>query len=254
MDKYIALKEKVRNRGTITMANVMALQSPLMLKGFENADCVLLDKEHGVFGTEELVPMTMQCRAMGLPSIVRVEDSIYHLIAKAIDLGADGIMLPRTESAEQIKTAVDAMHFGPIGRTGFGGWGILRAGESFDEFQHGRFLFPQIESPKGLAAMEDMIAQYGEYIDGFIIGPNDYSIMMGVPRQLDHPVMLEEYRKFFAICKKHNISCGIFDPDLAHAARDHEMGANIFWLSDDLACMKAGFEQLLSGVAAFDKA
>lgn len=253
MDKYISLKEKIKNCGSITMANVMALQSPLMLKAFENADCVLLDKEHGVFGTEELIPMTLQCRAMGLPAIVRVEDSLYHLIAKAIDLGADGIMLPRTESVDQIKTAVEAMHFAPIGRTGFGGWGILRDGESFDEFQRGRFLFPQIESPKGLAAMEDMIAKYGEYIDGFIIGPNDYSIMMGIPRQLDHPAMLEEYRKFFEICKKYNKSCGIFDPDLAHVTRDYNMGANIFWVSDDLNCMKAGFEQLLKGINELDK-
>ena len=203
----------------------------------------MIDKEHGLYGTEEMVPMTLQCRAMGLPAIVRVEDAVYHLIAKAIDLGADGIMLPRTESVEQLKTAVEAMHFSPVGRTGFGGWGILREGESIDEFQTGRILLPQIESPKGLAAMEDMIAAYKDHIDGFIIGPNDYSIMMGVPRQLDHPIMLEEYKKFFDICIRHEISCGIFDPDLESAARDRKMGANIFWISDDLSCMKDGFER-----------
>lgn len=248
MDKYLLLKKKLRECGKITMANVMNVTSPLMLPAFVGADCVLLDKEHGLYGTEELVPLTMQCRHMGMPSIVRVEDAVYHLIAKAIDLGADGIMLPRTERVEQIRAAVEAIRFAPVGRTGFGGWGIFREGESFEEFQRGRVLLPQIESPAGLAAMEDMIAAYGDEIDGFIIGPNDYSIMMGVPRQLDHPLMLEEYRKFFAICKKHGKSCGIFDPDLAHAARDRQMGANIFWLSDDFSCMKAGFDALLAGI------
>ena len=71
---------------------------------------------------------------------------------------------------------------------------------------------------------------------------------MGIPRQLDHPLMLEEYKKFYAICKKHGKSCGIFDPDLEHAERDHNMGANVFWLSDDFSCMKAGFETLMHGV------
>ena len=79
---------------------------------------------------------------------------------------------------------------------------LFVAGNAFDEFQNGRILLVQIESPKGLAAMESMIAEYGEYIDGFIVGPNDYSIVMGIPRQLDHPLMLEEYKKFYAICKK----------------------------------------------------
>ena len=249
MDRYKCLKEKLKNREKISIANIMLETQPLMLKAFESADCVLLDKEHGVFGTEELIPMTMQCRSMGMPSIIRVEDAVYHLIAKAIDLGADGIMLPRAETVEQVKTAVDAMHFAPVGRTGFGGWGILRDGESFDEFQEGRILLVQIESPKGLAAMEDMIREYGPRIDGFVIGPNDYSIMMGVPRQLDHPIMMEEYRKFYEICRKHQISCGVFDPDLEHAARDRKMGANIFWISDDLSCMKAGFEAMTDGIA-----
>ena len=242
MNRYESLKAKTKGLEKISMANLMLLKNPLFLRCLTAADCVLLDKEHGVYGTEELIPMLMECRALGLPSIVRVEDSLYHLIAKTIDLGADGIMLPRTETVEQVKTAVEAMHFAPIGRTGFGGWGILREGEDFDGFQKGRFLFPQIESPKGLAAMQDMIDAYGEYIDGFIIGPNDYSIMMGIPRQLDHPRMLAEYEKFFSICRKNGKSCGIFDPDPEHVRRDRSMGANIFWVGDDSMYFREGFE------------
>ena len=252
MNRYQQLKEKLKNREKVTMANVMLETSPWMLRAFESADCILLDKEHGLFGTEELVPLTMQCRSMGMPSIIRVEDAVYHLIAKAIDLGADGIMLPRTETLQQVKLAVDAMHFAPAGRTGFGGWGILREGETFEEFQKGRILLVQIESPRGLAAMEDMLREYGDFIDGFVIGPNDYSIMMGVPRQLDHPVMMEEYRKFYEICGKYGKACGIFDPDLEHAVRDRRMGASIFWISDDFSCMKAGFDALASGIGQLE--
>ena len=248
MNRYAQTKEKLAGCEKVVIANLMCTTSPLLLQAFEKADCILLDKEHGVYGSEELVPLTMHCRAMGIPTIVRVEDAVYHLIAKVIDLGADGIMLPRTETVEQVRTAVEAMHFAPIGRTGFGGWGIMRENESIEEFQKGRILLVQIESPKGLAAMEDMIKAYGDYIDGFVIGPNDYSIMMGVHCQIDHPVMLEEYQKVFDICRKYHKSCGIFDPDLEHAARDRKMGANIFWISDDLHCMKSGFEALVDGI------
>lgn len=248
MDRYQAFKEKLDRKEKIVMANLQLLQNPLLLRAFEAADCILIDKEHGIYNTENLVPLTRECRALGLPSIVRVEDTLYHLIAKAIDLGADGIMLPRTETTEQIRTAVEAMHFAPIGRTGFGGWGLFREGETLEDFQHGRFLFPQIESHKGLLEMENMIAACGEYIDGFLIGPNDYSITMGVPCRHDDPVMIREFETFFSICKKYGKSCGIYDPDLFHVQKHAGMGANIFWVGDDLGYLKAGFERFTDGI------
>ena len=253
MNKYESLKEKLAAHKPVTMGNCMVLSSPFMLDAFNEMDSVLLDKEHGIYGSEELIPLTMRCRQLGLPSIVRVEESSYHLVAKAIDLGADGIMLPRAETVEQVKTVVDAMHFAPIGRTGIGGWGILRDGETIPEFQKGRFFFPQIESPKGLAAMPEMIEKYGEYIDGFIIGPNDYSIMMGVPREVDHPVMLEEIRKVFEVCRSYGISYGCFAADAAHANLYAEMGANIFWIGDDKSCLTLGIRTLMNGVDVLRK-
>ena len=248
MDRYETLSQKLKERKPVFMANLMVCDSPLLLPAFSSADCVLLDKEHGVFGTEELVPMTMQCRAMGLPSIVRVEDSLYHLVAKAIDLGADGIMVPRTETVEQVKTVVEAMHFFPEGRTGYGGFGILREGEDVESFNKNRLLLLQIESRKGLENMEAMIESYGKYIDGFIIGPNDYSILEGVPLRHDVPVMLEQYEKFYGICKKHGISCGVFDPDREHIRRDVAFGANIFWLGDDVSYVRRGFDSMIEMV------
>lgn len=248
MDKYTALKKKLLDHESVTMANIMVLNSPLMLSAFSAADCILLDKEHGVFGTEELIPMTMQCRHLGLPAIVRVEDKKYHLIAKALDLGADGIMLPRVETLDQVKEAVDAMHFAPIGRTGCGGFGLWRDNETLSDFNNGRVLLVQIESPVGLDCMEEMIKTYGDYIDGFVVGPNDYSIVCGVPFQHNHPLMREQFSRFFDICKKYGKSCGIFDPDLASVKRDIESGANIFWVSDDVSYLKTGFEELANGV------
>lgn len=248
MDKYLALKQKLAARQKVLMPNMMLNTSPLLLSAFAGADCILLDKEHGVYGTEELIPLTMQCRALGLPSIVRVEDAQYHLIAKALDLGADGIMLPRTETVDQVRLAVEAMHFHPTGRTGYGGWGLFRDGETLDEFNRSRVLFLQIESEKGLLAMEEMLDRYGDFIDGFLVGPNDYSIMMGVPLQHDHPTMREQFRRFYNVCLRRGVSCGSYDPDPEHIRRDAALGANLFWLGDDLSFLRAGFEALAGEV------
>lgn len=253
MTTYEILKQKLAKREPVSMGNCMQLASPLLIDAFSDMDCILLDKEHGIYGSEELIPLTMRCRELGIPSVVRVEDSVYHLIAKAIDLGADGIMLPRTETVEQVKTAVEAMHFAPIGRTGFGGWGILRDHETIADFQNGRIFLPQIESHKGLEAIPAIMEAYGDYIDGFIIGPNDYSICMGVPRELDHPVMLKEIEAVFACCAKYGKSCGCFAADAEHAKRYADMGANIFWIGDDRTYVRLGIRELLDGIGVFGK-
>ena len=249
MDRYQHLKNLLKERKPVAIAHVGSSTTPFVVDAVCAADAVLFDKEHGVYGTEELIPLTLRCREKGLPSIVRVEDSQYHLIARTIDLGADGIMLPRTETLEQLKCAVDAIHFAPVGRTGIGGWGIFRDGETYDDFQKGRFLFPQIESPKGLANLPAMLDAYGEYIDGIIIGPSDYSIQFGVPCQVDHPDLVAQFQRVFDVCRERGMSCGCFAPDAEHLERYQKMGANIHWFGDELTYMRIGLQQYLDHIS-----
>ncbi len=245
MDKYQLLKKKLSECKSTTMGNLMLTASPYLLDAYVDFDCVLLDKEHGIYDTENLLPMLTHCRSLSLPAIVRVEDSVYHLIAKTIDMGADGIMIPRTETVEQVKTAVEAMHFHPIGRTGFGGYGLLRKGETFEEFQKGRILVLQIESRKGLENIPEMIRQYGDYIDAFMIGPNDYSIMQGLTRQPLHPEMFEEVQRVFDKCREYHKSCGCFAAESDVALRYADMGANLFWVGDDSTYIRKGIRSYL---------
>ena len=248
MNRYEALKKKLRDRKPVSMTYLCLLQSPLLIDAMQEADCVLLDKEHGLYGTEDLIPLTMRCRQIGLPAIVRVEDNLYHLIAKAMDLGADGIMLPRVETVEQVRTAVDAMYPAPVGRTGFGGWGLLRGEETVRDLINNRILLPQIESVRGLEAIPAILEACGDYVDGFIIGPNDYSITMGLPRELDHPAVVEQIGKVFEVCRKHGKSCGCYAADAEHARLYQDMGANVFWIGDDASYIRLGLHSQLAGI------
>ena len=99
---------------------MIMFKCPMILEAMncDELDYILFDAEHGVFDTQNVVELLQVCRLMGLPAFVRAQDSEYHLIAKAIDMGADGVMLPRTERLEQLRTAVDALLFYPEGRKG----------------------------------------------------------------------------------------------------------------------------------------
>ena len=122
MNKYEILAEKLKNREKVIGTTMALIRSPFLLEKMnrDDLDFILFDGEHGVFDVQSSIEMFQICRLMGLPCFLRAQDAEYHLIAKAIDMGADGIMLPRTESLEQLRTAVDALLFAPDGRKGMG--------------------------------------------------------------------------------------------------------------------------------------
>ena len=97
MNKYEILKEKLENRSKILGTTLSILNSPLLVEKMNRDDLnfILFDAEHGIFNNENVMQALQVCRLMGLPSFVRVADSEYHLIARAMYMGADGIMLPR---------------------------------------------------------------------------------------------------------------------------------------------------------------
>lgn len=243
MNKYEALAQKLQNREKVIGTTMSMLNSPLLLEQMNRSelDFVLFDAEHGVFDTQNVISLLQVGRLMGLPTFVRAQDCEYHLIAKAIDMGADGVMVPRTETLEQLRTAVDALLFYPAGRKGCGGHGQFRPGEAFDDFGKTRFLMPQIESQKGIDMLPKMLEEYGEYISAVIIGPYDMSVMLGTPKQIGSPVMLEAIQKVFDICNTYGKSCGIFCDNEVLAQKYRDMGCNVLWTATDKDFFMRGY-------------
>ncbi len=243
MTKYESLLRKFQNREKIIGTTMSMLNAPLLLEQMnrEELDFVLFDAEHGVFDTQNVISLLQVSRLMGLPAFVRAQDCEYHLIAKAIDMGADGVMVPRTETLEQLRTAVDALLFAPEGRKGCGGHGQFRPGEAFADFGKTRFLLPQIESQKGIDLLPQMLDTYGKYISAIIIGPYDLSVMLGTPKQIGSEVMLEAIQKVFDICNQYGKSCGIFCDNEVLAAKYRAMGCNVLWTATDKDFFMRGY-------------
>ncbi len=243
MNKYLRLAEKFANKDKIIGTTMIVFKNSIILEAMncDELDYVLFDTEHGVFDTQNTVELLQVCRLMGLPAFLRVQDSEYHLIAKAIDMGADGVMIPRTESLEQLRTAVDALLFYPDGKKGCGGHGQFRPGEAFADFGKTRFLLPQIESPKGIELLPQMLEEYGKYISAVMIGPYDLSVMVGTPKDIRSPIMIESIQKIFDISKAYGKSCGIFCDDEVLAQKYRDMGCNVLWLSSDKDFFMRGY-------------
>lgn len=247
MNRYDALKAKFDRREKVVGTTIIMLNNPVLLEKMNRADLdfILMDAEHGFFDTQNVIPLLHTCRMLGIPSFMRVQDSQYHLIAKAIDMGADGVMIPRVEALEQIRTAIDAICFGPVGRKGAGGYAQFRPGERFEDFQEGRYLALQIESPRGIENLPAMLETYGARISCVIIGPNDLSVMLGTPFQLRSAPMERACSEVFDICKRYEKSCGIFCNDAGDARYYRDMGANVLWTASDVQYYCRGFAETM---------
>ncbi len=252
MNRYESLRGKFANREKIAGTTVIQLANPILVTEMakrRDLDFILFDAEHGCFDAQNAIPVLHTLRLLGMPSFFRVQDCAYHLIAKAVDMGADGVMLPRVEEREQMRKAVEALYFSPIGRKGSGGYNQRREGETFGEFQRGRFLLPQIESPRGIEYLPELLGEFGQYVSGVVVGPYDLSVMLGTPEILDSEIMLQAIQRIFDAAAVAQTSCGIFCNNTQEAAMYRRMGANILWLSSELDFFMDGFARGFDALA-----
>ena len=202
-------------------------------------DFLVMDLEHGSFYPENIGDFCQMCHNVELPVIVRVQDCEYHCISKPIDMGADGVLIPRTESMEQVETAISSMRFYPYGKKGVGGRALLRKGEDIYDINKNRLLFLQIESKKGVDLLDEMLTKHGDQIAGIIIGPCDMAVSLGCGLDINAEPMIECITKTIKTCQKHGKSIGMFMDDDKVAKRWHDEGMNIYWIGTELTMLSA---------------
>jgi 2-keto-3-deoxy-L-rhamnonate aldolase RhmA len=209
-------------------------------------DMVMSDLEHGTLSIESVEGMLCMCRMCDLPSVVRVPDCVPHLISKTLDMGADGILLPRVETLEQVEMAVRCCRYYPRGRKGCGGFSNLRCedGGSVAKYNDNRFLFIQIESEEGLVALPEILAKYKDEVSGVLIGPYDASIMVETPLDILSDEMTKFIGKVFSICNDAKISCGSFVDDKTLIPRYRKLGGNIFWTGSEISLLSESYKAL----------
>ena len=231
-----ALKEKLEKREKLystMLCHIGYTGLPAIYKA-GGLDFLVMDLEHGSFYPENIGDFCQMCHKVELPVIVRVQDCEYHCISKPLDMGADGVLIPRTETIEQVETAISSMRFYPYGKKGVGGRALLRPGEEIYDFNKNRLLFLQIESTQGVNLLDEILTKYGDQVAGLIIGPCDMAVSMGCGLDTNAPEMIKNITKTIEICKKHKKSIGMFMDDDLIAEKWHNEGMNIYWLGTEL--------------------
>ncbi|MFN0167853.1 MAG: HpcH/HpaI aldolase family protein [Bryobacteraceae bacterium] len=196
-----------------------------------------IDTEHGGFDLETVQDVCRVSNLVGLVPIVRVADLQYSLIARSLDVGAQGIIFPRVESPELLERAVRWTRFPPLGDRGFGlgpvniNYEKASFTEIIDHYNAETLVVLQIETKRALDAREELLSVPG--IDAVMVGPADLSISLGVPGNFQHPKMVEAMEDIRDTCNRRGIAPGTQTRNVALARFWKEGGMRFLGCSND---------------------
>jgi 2-keto-3-deoxy-L-rhamnonate aldolase RhmA len=214
-------------------------------------DWVFLDAEHGPFDLETLHDLMRVAVREGLCPIVRVADLQYNLIARALDSGAQGVLLPRVESPELLATAVTWTRYPPIGVRGYGLGGphlsyerVTMAEAIAHQNEHVMVVL-QIETRRALERLDELLSV--PHIDAVLVGPADLSVSLGVPGDFDHPEFVAAVEKVRDECERRGIAPGMHLRSIDMAKTWRNRGLRLISCNNDIGML---FEKAVETVAA----
>lgn len=211
------------------------------------AEFAVFDMEHTGWSVETIRLLIATSRSTEMLPLVRIPATEYHFIARVLDMGAAGIMVPMVESVEQARKIVASAKYPPVGRRG------AAFGVAHDDYTGGdivakiesanreTLLIAQIETVDGVANADAIAAIDG--IDALWIGHFDLTNSLGIPGQFDHPQFHESLDTVLAACRQHGKIPGFMASDVAGGKGLLERGFRMIAYGGDLWLYQAALRQ-----------
>ena len=249
-----ALRQRVLAGDQVSGALIFEFFSPGMPQLLVNAGCdfVLYDMEHTGITLETVKTQVALCRGVGITPLVRVPRGDYHFLARALDIGCHGVMIPMVESVEHARAIVEATHYPPRGRRG------AAFGFPHDDYQPGdpapkmkaadarTLVIALLETERGLEEVEEIAAVDG--IDVLWVGHFDLTNFLGIPGQFDNPRFGEALKRIAAAARKHKKGLGFMAADQASARQFKQLGFNMLGVGTDHGILMAGVRSIIQSV------
>ncbi len=170
-------------------------------------DWLFIDCEHNSMDTDTAAQIASASLAVGITPIVRVPGHEHFHASRMLDNGAQGVVVPHVDTAEQAKRVVSQCRFPPLGHRSMGGglqqlgFASMPVGDAARIVDEETLVVVMIESPAGVENCDAIAAVPG--VDALLIGTNDLCFEMGIPGEFDDPRVDDAYRRVIAACRKH---------------------------------------------------
>lgn len=245
---------EILSRGDIALGTMITeVRNPSIAKMMADVgfDFAFVDMEHGSFSLETVADLMLVARLSGLTPLVRVPDAEYHLIARVLDAGAQGVMTPRVETRAQVEKIVASVKFPPLGVRGVS---TSRGHNDFlsapmrpftEHLNRENLVIIQIERAAAVEDIDGLLSVPG--VDVALIGPNDLAMSLGASRT-DDPAVVAGIEQVIASAARHGVTSAIHIRDMAQLKHWMGRGMRMITCSTEIDFMlgaaKAALEEL----------
>lgn len=215
------------NLGSPLAAEVMAAA------GFE---WLVVDAEHTAFDLGLVAHTFRAIESRGAIPLARTWDHDPVTLARLLDAGAWGLVVPHVSSVRQARELAAAMRYPPVGVRSAGTGRCITMARNYLEVANNEILFiPQIEDLEGVANAEAIANVEG--VDIGFLGPNDLARSMGVP--MGHPEHEAALQRFREGCKRAGKPSGIPETNIATVRKRIEEGFQFIDFGNDFRFLEA---------------
>lgn len=190
---------------------VLGIVDVLEISGY---DYFVIDMEHARYDMATIADLLQYARKSEITGVVRIPELNYAYVAKALDMGAEGIWVPHIDTVEEAQQLVRFGKYPPQGARGAAVppfrlkefQAIGNPAAYFEACNEEVLLIAQIESGQAIGDIDNIAAVEG--IDVLMMGTQDLSLDLGFPGQGSHPEVKGAVQKVVDACKKANIASG----------------------------------------------
>lgn len=205
-------------------------------------DFFILDCEHGGFDYGAVSRIVLSARLCGIMCIIRIADNSRKDIQKFMDMGAEGLLLPMTNEAQDIAQVVRYAKYRPVGGRGIS---TMRAhtlyapppiAEYVREANAHTRVYAQIETRRGVQNIAQILSVAG--VDGCFVGPNDLSDDLGCLGQAHAQPVLDVISRVGKAAAQQGRQAGIITSDAAYLSAAKGAGFSLFCKGSELNAVK----------------
>lgn len=219
-----------------------------------NAGCefVFFDMEHSGFSFETAKAALRTLHDAGIATVIRPPSQKYHHIARACDIGAQGICPPMMSTVEQAQATIDAINYPPNGKRG-AAFGIAhddyqpRSVADAIAYANGKTSFVALlETAEGVENCEAIAALDG--CDCIWIGHFDLSNSLGIPGEFGNPLFKDSVARVMAAANAAGKSVGRLVGSVKEAKQLNEEGCDFICYLGDIWLFQTALRDGLNAV------
>ncbi|WP_171058750.1 HpcH/HpaI aldolase family protein [Brucella haematophila] len=253
----MSLSSRLRAGETVLSA-WSSLPEPLTVEILAHTafDAVTLDMQHGGHDEASVLRSVGLILNAGKPPVVRIPVGRFDMASRALDFGAQAVIAPMINSAEDARKFAAAMKYPPVGERS---WGVFRANADYGTPGSNDYLttanqdtlaFAMIETRDAYDALDAILDVRG--IDGVFVGPADFSIAWSNGREANpnSDAIVEPISNIARKAAAAGKIAGIYSPSPEFARRYIPLGFRFVTVSNEGGYLRLAAQKLVDTVRA----